>query len=267
MKLRSLLIGSAAALATSALAAGSAGAATVAAWDFSQFPNPGAFTTDGTTFEITEQLDANYSDLDPNFLGPESAAFGTMFADGTAGSTVGGLTSPFAPNSEDLTENNDVLETNLVFLGDGAALNSLTIEGQENAKRMGLGTDAPASLVFGADLSSIPEFGQDWTLSFGGVTADDPNGSSDIGVEFSTDGSDFSSIGSVVLAGTPAVFSLDAVGSADQAFFRLNIDGSNELPTIDNVGINTTLVPEPGTALLLGGGLAGLAAIGRRRRA
>lgn len=265
MKLRTLAMSTLAALAGSALAAGTAGAATVAAWDFSQYQGSGFLTTDGTTFALSDTLDANYSDLDPNSIGSESAQFGTLYLDGSNGSSAASLTSPFTPNSLDLTVNNDVLEDDTVTLGSTGSLNVLGFEGQANTNLLSLGSSGDVgSVVFGADLSSIPEFGDGFTVSFGAVNQN--GGDSSIGVEFSPDGSSYASIGTANVTGSAGVFSFDATASGDQAFFRLNFGDPANIPVVDNVGINTALVPEPGTALLLGGGLAGLAAFGRRRR-
>lgn len=224
-------------------------------------------TTDGSTFALQPTLDANYSHLDPNALGQEAAQFGTLFLDGTSGSSVASLSDPIVPNGEDLTQNNDALETVGWTIGGPESHDVLAnAEGQEFTNPLALGAVSPATIVFAADLSSIPEIGQDWTLSFGGVMVD--GGTSEVGVEFSTDGNDFQTLSPVSLSGSAAAYSVSATGSGDQAFFRLDLEGVNPgRPTLDNVAINTTLVPEPGTALLLGGGLAGLAGLGRRRRA
>lgn len=270
MKLRSLAIGSVAGLAATALTAGAAGATTVAAWDFSQFAGANVLATDNAGTQ-DDTIDSNYSDLDPNSLGTESAQYGTMFLNGDFGSTDTpldfGATDPFTPSGTDLAVNNDVLDDPQVFLGSGGSLNVLTAEGQPVQNFLAMAARDTSTVVFGADLNSIPEFGQGWTLSFGGLA---PQQASNVLVEFSPDGQDFTSLDPVGLTTSPAVYSRTvASASGDRAFFRLtfndNVGGANQ-PTIDNVGISTALVPEPGTALLLGSGLAGLAGFGRRSR-
>jgi hypothetical protein len=65
----------------------SAQASLVARWDFSQYAGDGFMSIDGGS-SFTNTLSANYSDLDPTFgAGFESAAFGTMYVDGSFGST------------------------------------------------------------------------------------------------------------------------------------------------------------------------------------
>lgn len=62
----------------------------------------------------------------------------------------------------------------------------------------------------------------------------------------------------IALAGSAGnTYSLIAGGSFS--------DGANTLPIVDTAGISVTVIPEPGTALLMGLGLAGLATAGRRR--
>src|SRR5262245_843094 len=74
----------AALLTVSVLSAGSAGAAAVVAgWDFSQFR--GSNSLDPI---VTNTVPANYSDSDPTFnAGSGSAAFGTLYFNGTNGSS------------------------------------------------------------------------------------------------------------------------------------------------------------------------------------
>src|SRR5262245_36101760 len=85
MKMR-LLQSSVMALAISMLSVGPAHAISIAGWDFSQYLGAGFLTTDGSTGADT--LTANYSALDPSGAGPESAAYGTMFINGSFGSTA-----------------------------------------------------------------------------------------------------------------------------------------------------------------------------------
>src|SRR5258706_12292399 len=72
-------------IALSALAAGSALAAQgniVAGWDFSQFGGTGSLAP------LSNAVSANYSDFDPTFnAGSGSASHGTLFFDGTNGSS------------------------------------------------------------------------------------------------------------------------------------------------------------------------------------
>src|SRR5262245_6386669 len=102
-----LWMASLAALAAAVFATGSARAALVAGWDFSQFLAPGALTIDGANGANT--LAANYSALDPTGnAGAESAAYGTLFFDGTNGSTFVdpfGAGPQFIPNDGSLVSN------------------------------------------------------------------------------------------------------------------------------------------------------------------
>jgi len=268
MKLRYLALGSVLTLLASAWTAQPARAVTVAAWDFSQYAAPGFLTTDNVALALTQTLDANFSDLDPNAMGSPADQFGTMFLDGSLGSSVGTLTGPIIPNGNDLTANNDVLDTVGVTLGSGGSFNVLElIEGQENTMILGLGAvEGNSSVVFQADLTTAGLLGEDWVLSLGGQNRN--GGTGQVNVEFSTDGTSFDPLAPFQFTGNESVFTAPTTsGPTSQAFFRLTfLDGIDTNPTIDNVGIAaTTSVPEAGTLLLLGSGLMGLVGFGRRR--
>jgi len=247
--------------------AGPARATTVAAWDFSQYAAPGFLTTDNVALELTQTLDANYSDLDPNAMGSPADQFGTMFLDGSLGSSVGTLTGPIIPNGNDLTANNDVLDIDTVFLGSGGSFNVLKlIEGQENTMILGLGAvEGNSSVVFQADLTTAGLLGEDWVLSLGGQNRQ--GGTGQVNVEFSTDGASFESLDPFEFTGNESVFTAPTTsGPTEQAFFRLTfLDGIETNPTIDNVGISATMVPEPGAELAAMAGLIGLVVVRLRR--
>jgi hypothetical protein len=124
---------------------------------------------------------------------------------------------------------------------------------------------APVSVVFAANLATTSQNGSGWSVSFAGKTF---SGTSSVGVEFSTDGVTYSSAGSANLTtnDTPFTLNLGALPS-QTAFVRLNLSNANGQPIIDNLAINgtLTLIPEPGTMLLIGSGLVGLQIFGRRR--
>jgi len=259
-----VLIGSIAS-ATAFLAA-PAGATGIAGWDFSQYFGDGLLSTDGVSF--TNTLPANYSNLDPTFnAGAESAAFGTMFMNGSFGSTnvdAGGGSEQLLPTSGSLASNIGFAPASNPF----DSFSILTSEGQTFANALGMTALQAVSVVFSADLSSASLLGQSWSLALGAKTF---SGTSTIGVEFSTDGSSYSSVGTFNLTGVDSLFTLAlAAAPSAKAFVRLNIAGpASGQAILDNVSIlaTTTPVPEPGTAAMLLLGLAGLAVSGRRQRA
>jgi hypothetical protein len=246
-------------LAASALVAGSAHAITIAGWDFSQYAGDGQLTIDGVSGADT--LSANYSNLDPSFsAGAQSAAYGTMFINGAHGSTaVDPFSSapaivPFAPS----------LSSNLNAPVGGAAgavpfdtMSVLINEGQTFAISQAMVAQSPLDIVFQADLSSDPRHGEGWGITFGGKTI---SGSSIVGVSYSLDGLSYSAPTNVSLDTNDKPFGVTfGAITADVLYVRLNLATANGAPIIDNVSLNATLVPEPGTIVLLGLGLASLA--------
>ncbi len=240
MKRRSRAIASAIlSMAVCTSIAGSAQAFLVAGWDFSQFVGDGLLSINGTTFR--NSLTANYSDLDPTFgAGAESAAFGTMYINGAFGSSsvnpTGNNDEAFLPTEFSLAANLDVPKPSF------DAFTVLQSEGQFSFAYLSMTAPAPVSVVFGADLSSVPETGGNWTLSFAGKTF---SGSSTVGVDFSINGSSYANVGSVTLDAADKRFFLN-LGTAvsERAFVRLNFDPSESgQPIIDNVAISA---PEPG---------------------
>jgi len=261
MKIRSLLL-SVIAMAAPAFVSAPAQATMVAGWDFSQYLGDGALSVDGAVY--TDTLSANYSNLDPTFgAGLESTPFGTLFLDGSFGSTnvgAGSGSEAFLPTAGSLVSNIDAPGP--------IPFDSYTVlqdEGQLFANLLGMTALDVVSVVFKADLNLQPLNGSDWTISFGGKTFE---GTSPVGVEFSTDGVSYAPFGSVNLDTNDKPFSVN-LGSAlsHEAFVRLNFDPANGQPIIDNVAIGGTLsaIPEPGTAVLLVSGLTGLHVFGRRR--
>jgi len=255
-------------LATTLLSAAIAGPAAaismVAGWDFSQYSTDGFLSLDEVTLSNT--LDANYSDLDPTFgAGTESAAFGTMHLDGQFGSTNTPLdfADPFVPSA---AAGGSLASNQTAPAGsDFDSFIVLGTEGQPFTNPFAMAAVAAATVVFEANLVSVPEVGDSWSVSFGARTF---SGTSVIGIEFSTDGVTFNPFGSVNLTTVDTLY--DVVfggGPSESAFVRLSFDPANGQPFIDNVAIsaNLTAVPEPSVAALLLAGLAGLARIGRRR--
>jgi hypothetical protein len=126
-----------------------------------------------------------------------------------------------------------------------------------------------ASIVFAANLSSVPEIGSNWSVSFGARTF---SGAATVGIDFSSDGVNYSSVGSVILSSLDTLYTTNLAAIAgDTAFVKFNFAapgaGGVGQAFIDNVAVDATLslVPEPGTALLCGIGMIGLGIAGRRR--
>jgi hypothetical protein len=241
-----------AALAVSVASAGSADASLVAGWDFSQYLD-NTYTLDGAT-AAPDTLSANYSGLDPTFgAGAESAAFGRMRLPFTP---VGDGSEPFLPSAGSLTPNLGLPTPN--------PFDSLTIlasEGQALQSLLNMLAVQSVSVVFEADLSSIPQAGSDWQISLASVL-DTSVTSGSITFSFSSDGVNYSPLGSLAVTGTAGVLTTNAIAAtSDRAFFKLDLTPGVR---IDNVGILAT-VPEPLTASMLIAGLGGLALMGRRR--
>lgn len=252
-----------AALALSTSAAVSAQAAVVSGWDFSQWLNGGGLLSiDGVNF--TNQLGANYSNLDPTFnAGPDSGIYGQMYMNGQFGSTnvvpTGNGDEAFLPFAGSLTSNINGILPN--------PFDSLTIQTAQGAIEANLNrmqSFAAVSVVF-SGTPGAGQTGSGWSIAFGART--DVAGRT-ITVEFSSDGTAYASIGTASLTGTDTLYSFNAApGTSGAGFFRLSFSGNGA--QIDNVGISANLaaVPEPATAGLLALGLGGLSFLGRRRKA
>jgi hypothetical protein len=275
------------------LGAGAAGAETVAGWDFSQYRGDGSLTPFGST------LPANYSDLDPTFnAGAESAAVGTLYFDGSFGSTststdflptAGSMNCqrrPFGiavgpegcavPNVDGPVRSN----RNEPWPG-GVSFDAhsvLRAEGQAFQNLLAMQATDGVDVVFEADLGA-GSLGN-WEVSFGarvvsgngddgGALGCDPAGavecSSTVTVEFSPDGSAYTSFGSVVLTTDDTRYSVPlAAGASSTGYVRLGLTpgAGGALPVVDNVAI--TAVPEPGMLLMLLAGILGLSILPRR---
>ncbi len=269
--------------------AASAQAVTVAGWDFSQWQSAGRLSTNGTT--STSSLPANYSAYDPTFnAGADAASFGTLHFDGSFGSTpvaqgVPMGTTAFAPTSGS-PQGEGSLESNregpvqtqvgtLPHLAGPARvpfdqLTVLEAEGQTFQNSLAMTARSPVDVVFEADTSSLGagQNGVGWSLSFAGKTFEG-SGNASVDIEFSTNGTTFSPIGSVLLTEVDQAFEVDlsnAAGTGSQsAFVRLGLDPSAGQPILDNVALNAIYVPEPGQWLQLLSGAGGLLALSRRR--
>ncbi len=266
--------------------AGTAQAAFIAGWDFTQYAGAGSLqiSEDPGTFEpITrDTLKANYSDFDASFgAGGASQPFGTMWMNGLNGSTdVDADNSIFLPTLNSLAPNLSTPGDNEIPVGDVAfdatvgvlqvgAGNYLAGTGQDYRNVLSMRALDDVSIVFEANLSVLgPLFqAENWSLTFAGISS---TATSSVTVEFSTDGVSYSALAAADLTTSAAAFTRAVLANpGDNAFFRLGFTstGANPIPRIDNVTISADVsqVPEPGTAALLLVGMAGLGLAGRRR--
>jgi hypothetical protein len=238
------------------LAAASANAASlVAGWDFSQYFADSVHSIDGGNTAAPAEIRANYSSLDPNGAGGEAATFGVYHLPFTP---VGDATEPLIPTAVPGTG------SLLPNIGQGPYNNFsvLALEGQASQSDLAMVAVQATSLVFEADLTSVPQTGSGWQLTLAAATQ---LGGGTVQIEFSTDGTTYVSLGTTNVTTSAIAISTSAqAATSDRAYFRLSLSPA---VVIDNVGITAdlTTVPEPTTAALLGAGLLGLLRFGRRR--
>lgn len=265
----------------------SADAEMLVGWDFSQWQAAQYMDTD-SSFAYKNTLEANYSDFDQTDGAgrggvasgspcPDSAnsscQYGTAYWNGSFGSTdlpespAFSVNGDFQPLGGSLTSNFDAPGS-----VDFDSFSVLGSEGQlfTNALRMNYRGSAQADIVFAVDVSSQGPF-TDWELIFGGNTQ---SGASLLKIAFATslNAGDpvFGTEQDINLSTTDTKFTVDLDGAgttSDMAWIRFRFEGteSGNTPNIDNVSVFATLVPEPGTALLLMAGLLGLGLSGRQR--
>lgn len=242
--------------------AGSAQAALVAGWDFSQYVQGGENTIDGANY--VQSLSANYSSFTGAGLGVLAAPFGTFFYDGTNGS------SNIA--NADAGPVDGSLNSNLDGTGNINGFDShgfLNLAGQPNTLAMQYAIGNPFSVVFKASLSSLSLQANNWSLVLGAVNAGFGDGASTVAIESSTNGTSYISEGVINLTAVDSLFTVTPSNvTSGGIYFRLT---TNEPGTfIDNVAINATTVaiPEPSTySAIAGVAILGLALVRRRRRA
>jgi hypothetical protein len=247
----------------------------IAGWDINNYS--GAFGYDSTFAAPLNTLDANYSEFDPNGLGAESAAFGTLYADGSFGSTVletgdfqerPGLFQVQGSPAADLS-GNQIARTNSIFFGGGND-NTQLAEGQTTASPGMYFMDDGAAFVLEITPGAVTT---DWQLVFGAAAASDPGnfgGSAEVTIEFSTDGVSFSTIDTISVTSDARYESSIVQQASSTGYFRVSGDGLENqgaegvfIDNLEAVGV----VPEPSTYAAIFGAVAlGLAAVRRRMK-
>ena len=232
-------------------ACGSANAAIIAAWDFQT-------TTNGGTAVV--QSSSSNGALSPNRY-VANFGTGTLYLDGTNGSSS-------------FTQTNSAYE---ITAFSGTATNADRSIGMSTAAdpfsalaiRKGALTTAGANskgMVFKFSMSGLESF----SISY--VTArPNTNGFTSQVLEYSTDGSTWSSLGThspsvgTFPASTVTSFSTAGLDGAATSYVRLKVSGATSQAgdvRFDNFILSATAVPAPGAVALLG--VAGL--VGARRR-
>jgi hypothetical protein len=283
----------------SVLVAGSALAAQgniVAGWDFSQYGGTGSLSP------LSNTLPANYSDFDTTFnAGSGSAAFGTLYFNGSNGSsntvtdflpTAGvmncerrpvGVNEPqkpagcAVPNVDGPVRSNKKEPWARRGKTSFDAFTVLRSEGQQYQNALAMRATNNVTAVFKGDAGS-PQPQSAWSVSFGGRVETgggddggrlscDPTGASEctasVSVEYSTNGSSYTSLGSVQLTTDDKRYEVPlAVNTSQTGYVRLGLapGAGGAMPIIDNVAL-----PEPGATKAMVSGTLLLLVLRRRR--
>ena len=245
----------------------SADAVVISGFDASQFFSSGGTVVD-FSFANAGSFPAQFSELDTVAdtavgLGPDSAAFGGSFWDGSFGSDNTLVTSftagPFTAGSTNLSGSSSLITTGftLAMSTSGTAATLVADGAQDFGNNLSYVAASALSVVFSGDVSSIAPGAENWQVNLGAV------GAGDITVEFSTDGATYSTVDTFTLSAVETEFTSVVIPTASTTgFFRLGLPAG---ATIDNVAVLGDVVPEPGTGVLLLTGLTGLARASRRR--
>lgn len=266
MKNKTILLAGVAALS----ALSSANADLVAGWDFSQFVGSGFNSTTGIDFVGEGNAQANYSDFNTPSPDVASSVYGSIFYDGSNGSTdaANGFSFQAAPVTGNLTSIvSQTADANPFNNAGSYAL--LSNSGQGFTSDLSLGIDGNIQVVFQASVAGQWASATGWTLDF---AAKDSTNTSSVSWEISTDGTNFTSLGiTSSLTTTDSGFQVTSglADGSDQVFFRgtfADIEVGSTRAIIDNVGISA-VVPEPSTYAAIFGVVALGFATCRRRRA
>ncbi|NBD38231.1 MAG: hypothetical protein GVY10_06655 [Verrucomicrobia bacterium] len=221
----------------------------IAGWEFSQFP-AGGFNAIGNVsepdFSQAGALKANYSELleDSAAGGPLAAEFGTLYYDGTNGSTSAGpldisgtdTVFPFAQNLDSETEQVSPPYSST------ASENVLIFNGQKVYNNFALKIKADNSLVFTADAGTEASA---WEITFAFQTETSTAGGQSLSLEY-FDGANFVSAGSpltVTATDQGTTVALPGLDGMATVRIRMNISGAADANAvvIDNVGIAADL--------------------------
>lgn len=249
--------------------AASAQAVVIAGWDFSQHRLPNSAVGGGSP------LPANYASLDPNGAGAEAGVIGTAtYNAGVLLPTAGigfncdrtgslGTEGCATPNTDGPVRSN---RSEAFDLGRPSfdAFSILKAEGQAFTNRYGMTPTGAVDLIVGAT-AGYTGGASNWQVSFGAQML--TGTTSTVNVAFSPDGVSYTSFGSVNITTDDERFSVPlAVAASPKGFVRLSLDASSGQPVIDNVAIEATPIPEPGSVAMLVSGAACLLGLARRRR-
>jgi len=243
----------------------------VAGWDFSQVQSPNTTVAQGN---LQGSWSANYSDRGvaiPSANYNVAAAFGTVYWDGSFGSTVtdfnnfsGGAEvrgQTTANSLNDLTKNFNQSES---AFNEESSYTFLRASGQIVAQPAMLTFIDDVTITFALDAGTVKN---NWSLLFAAMDSDTASITFDASTTGAFGGEEIS-FGTLNIDNTDKGYSVDfaSLGATQELYVRFAASGANGGNlALDNVGFSAA-VPEPSTyAAILGVCALGLAAFRRRK--